>query len=556
MEYLILAAALLILFVIYLIRCSLEEKKLWRNLKKSLTENYGKPSTKKYQEGRLKTIAGHFQNKKTEDAIDAITWNDLDLNRVFQSMDFTLSAAGEESLYTMLRCPVFEEDTLKERETLIRYFMLHPDDRVTMQMLFAKIGRTGKYSIYDYIAYLDDVEQGSNRSHYLMLGLMAMAVILCFFNPGYGLLVLCVLLCINMVTYFKQKKEIDPYITTFAYFIRILKVTEEFSAHPIEILKPWMEQIAAGRAKFKKFRRFSSVLMQQNSMSGNPIDVVMDYLRMGLHVNLIKFNTMLREAKKYKQDMIRIIETMGYIEAMISIGAYRSSLPDYTLPEFGQKGLCARKLYHPLIKDPVANSVTLTKGMLLTGSNASGKSTFLKTVALSQILAQTIYTVPADSYQTDFYAVYTSMALRDDLATSSSYFMVEIKSLKRIIDAGKEKKHPVMCFVDEVLRGTNTVERIAASTEILKSLAEDHIFSFAATHDVELTKLLEDAYENYHFEERIENNEISFPYQLCQGRANSRNAIRLLQMLGYEEALIQRAEKRASDFIEQGEWSK
>ncbi|MCI6034462.1 MAG: hypothetical protein MRZ88_01080, partial [Firmicutes bacterium] len=92
--------------------------------------------------------------------------------------------------------------------------------------------------------------------------------------------------------------------------------------------------------------------------------------------------------------------------------------------------------------------------------------------------------------------------------------------------------------------------------EILKSLTEDHIFSFAATHDVELTKLLEDAYENYHFEERIENNEISFPYQLCQGRANSRNAIRLLQMLGYEEALIQRAEKRASDFIEQGEWSK
>ena len=84
-------------------RTFLEEKKLWRNLKKSLTENYGKPSTKKYQEGRLKTIAGHFQNKKTEDAIDAITWNDLDLDRVFQSMDFTLSAAGEESLNTMLR---------------------------------------------------------------------------------------------------------------------------------------------------------------------------------------------------------------------------------------------------------------------------------------------------------------------------------------------------------------------------------------------------------------------------------------------------------------------
>ena len=553
MEYLILAAALLILFVIYLIRCSLEEKKLWRNLKKSLTENYGKPSTKKYQEGRLKTIAGHFQNKKTEDAIDAITWNDLDLDRVFQSMDFTLSAAGEESLYTMLRCPVFEEDTLKERETLIRYFMLHPDDRVTMQMLFAKIGRTGKYSIYDYIAYLDDVEQGSNRSHYLMLGLMAMAVILCFFNSGYGLLVLCVLLCINMVTYFKQKKEIDPYITTFAYFIRILKVTEEFSAHPIEILKPWMEQIAAGRAKFKKFRRFSSVLMQQNSMSGNPIDVVMDYLRMGLHVNLIKFNTMLREAKKYKQDMIRIIETMGYIEAMISIGAYRSSLPDYTLPEFGQKGLCVRKLYHPLIGDPVANSIQMQKGVLITGSNASGKSTFLKTIAINTILAQTVHTCIAKDYCGSFMKVLTSMALRDNLAGGESYYMVEIRSLKRILEEC-EKPEPVLCIVDEVLRGTNTIERIAASSQILHSLAKPKVLAMAATHDIELSYVLEKEYDNYHFEEEIQENDVVFDYKLRTGRAMTRNAIRLLAMIGYDPKIIEAAQESAKHFEETGVW--
>lgn len=84
------------------------------------------------------------------------------------------------------------------------------------------------------------------------------------------------------------------------------------------------------------------------------------------------------------------------------------------------------------------------------------------------------------------------MALRDDLNAQNSYYIVEIKSLKRILDAvDKDDKRPVLCFVDEVLRGTNTVERIAASSEILKSLRYKNVLVFAATHDIELTYLLE-----------------------------------------------------------------
>ena len=129
--------------------------------------------------------------------------------------------------------------------------------------------------------------------------------------------------------------------------------------------------------------------------------------------------------------------------------------------------------------------------MLLTGSNASGKSTFLKTVALGAIMAQTINTCPADHYEACFFHICSSMALRDDLDSGESYYIVEIKSLKRILDQAGQ--YPLLCFVDEVLRGTNTVERIAASTQILKSLGRKNLICFAATHDSELKELLKDS---------------------------------------------------------------
>jgi len=138
------------------------------------------------------------------------------------------------------------------------------------------------------------------------------------------------------------------------------------------------------------------------------------------------------------------------------------------------------------------------------------------------------------------------MSLQDDPVNGDSYYMVEIKSVKRILDQAKQKdSRPVLCFVDEVLRGTNTVERIAASTQIMKMLARGRTLCFAATHDGELTRLLEKEYDNYHFEERIEGNDIFFPYQLMKGPAVSRNAIALLKMLGYDEKITAQAEALA-----------
>ena len=145
------------------------------------------------------------------------------------------------------------------------------------------------------------------------------------------------------------------------------------------------------------------------------------------------------------------------------------------------------------------------------------------------------------------------MALTDSIRNGESYFVVEIKSLKRILDAG-DGTVPVLCCIDEVLRGTNTVERIAASARILKSLDRKDYITFAATHDIELTRLLNDEYANYHFEEEVTWNDVKFNYLLKTGPAVSRNAIKLLSVMGYDKALINDAESMVEHFMSTGNW--
>jgi DNA mismatch repair ATPase MutS len=147
------------------------------------------------------------------------------------------------------------------------------------------------------------------------------------------------------------------------------------------------------------------------------------------------------------------------------------------------------------------------------------------------------------------------MALKDNLFNNESYYIAETKSLKRIINSVNEDVLTV-CFVDEILRGTNTVERIAASAEVLKYLTLNNCLCIAATHDVELTHILNEYFENYHFREEIVSNEILFDYKIYEGRSTTQNAIKLLGILGYDKSIVQSATDRAKSFLKEGVWGK
>jgi DNA mismatch repair ATPase MutS len=187
---------------------------------------------------------------------------------------------------------------------------------------------------------------------------------------------------------------------------------------------------------------------------------------------------------------------------------------------------------------------------LISGSNASGKSTFIKAAAVSAILAQTVNTCLAQRFAMRRALVMTSMAVRDNVTAGESYFVTEIKSLKRILD----KNIFFICFIDEILKGTNTAERIAASAATLKFFESLDCLCVAATHDIELTRMLKDGYDNYHFEETVTNEGITFDYKIKTGPTQTRNAIKLLEVLGFDEGITADAHRLAQVYDASGKW--
>ena len=424
-----------------------------------------------------------------------------------------------------------------------------------------RLGHLGKYSLYDYLDNLDYLGERSNRKIVLGNLLYLPFLLLLFVQPAMGTIGIVLCMLWHIMTYFREKKVIEPYIISFAYVLRLIDVCEELEKQKIPVYRRELDELREALKSLRELRRGAYWVMagNQGKIGGNPLDILADYLRMILHLDIWQFNLMLRKLRLKTNEVDRLLGITGYLDMAISVGGFRRSLEGYCIPQLEEN---ANKVYlhmeggwHPLLTHPVKNSIRADRGVLLTGSNASGKSTFLKMVAVNAVLAQTIHTCTAESYHAPVFRIFSSMALRDSIQNGESYYIVEIRSLKRILDAAQTETAPVLSFVDEVLRGTNTVERIAAATQILIHLSESGVLCFTATHDIEMTELLKDCYDNYHFEEVIRDGDISFPYELLPGRAGTRNAIRLLALMGYDKEITERAATQAEDFIQTGKWS-
>ncbi len=569
MEYLIFALAMFFFIVLIMIKGYWDSRQEQKKFVRKLYEQYGSAIDREYGPGELEQhISMYYKKHEEAHQIDDITWYDLHLDDVYRKINYSHSAAGDEYLYYRLRTPLQSREELELEEKHIQYFMAHEKERVALQRQFARLGRMRKYSLYEYLEYLDTLGTRNSIRYYLAVVLVLIGISMMFYSVPVGLCALLLILCRNMIFYFKEQKEIEPYITSFHYISRLVESAELIGKEAIAEIAPEREQLLSCCKAMEGFRRNSFIILSggrsgMGSVSSNPLEILFDYVRMIFYLDLIKFNQMLHMVQKHLSEIDRMATVIGELETAIVIGEYRTGLKgEYCVPELlsgngDDTFLKLEQLYHPLLNEPVKNDIEVKKGVLLTGSNASGKSTFLRAVALNAILAQTIHTCMARAYRGGMFYIYSSMSLQDDLVSGDSYYMVEVKSILRILkevqEAGKDGKQ-VLCFVDEVLRGTNTVERIAASTQILKALADRNAICFAATHDLELTKLLDGIYDNYHFEEEIADEDIFFPYRLQKGPAVSRNAIALLKVLGYDEALVKDAEAMAEDFLNTGRW--
>lgn len=557
MEYIVPSCIVLCLLVVKGILDSKKEKKL--RYEKFFKE-FGTISEETYSEEKLKSLKSYYESvKSSKYDIDDITWNDLELEELYFILNQTVSAVGEEYLYAMLRQPRFETDELKERERLIRFFLEHPRARADIQNALFQIGKNRRHSVYACMDFMKTMKSESCLFHYISCFALIGCILAAFTVPTVGVFLTFAVATVNMVTYLKYRAKLELCLSTVTNIVRMLYAAQDLGKLGIPEIQAYTEKMQQLNRNFSGFKR-NFWIIGSRKPTGDLWDMLASYLRMLFHMDLIKFNSMLKIYEKHAEDLKQLYEAAGYLDALCSVASFRAFLgtDGYCIPVFSENSkpvFEAELLYHPLLDSPVKNTVKTDKSVLLTGSNASGKSTFLKSVAIGALLAQTIHTVPAKSYKGSLFQILSSMALRDNMQESESYFIVEIKSLKRIFEAAKA---PVctLCFVDEVLRGTNTVERIAASREVLSGLTGNgRTICFAATHDIELTYLLEKECDNYHFEEQVTDELVEFDYILRKGRATSRNAIKLLSMIGYPRAIIEKAEQSATHFLQTGEWT-
>ena len=554
-------AVCLLLFVLWIIYENYKNKK--RILTK-IRRNWGKPYTRQYEPGDIEQISHYFRRREKEGfAIDDITWNDLDMDRLYKMVNQTISSPGEDVLYDMMRRPVFSQAEIDKRDELIDFFSQHEKEREHMQLLLSQIGKTRLGSLSDTVLALKSSSEVKTGIHWFMLILLVLNVaVLLPVKPVVGFFCFIVLMITNITIYYagNDRKLIEAYLDCYAHLLRMLSVAEKIKNVQWSETRKQMSAIAEARAVFKGLNRKAIFLTSKNTDGGDPAQILMDYIRMLTHIDILVYNGLLKKIQDKTDSILKLIDNIGELDACISSASFRELLTLWCKPEFKswesgvtQIEMAVEDLYHPLLQEAVANSFQVAGGTLVTGSNASGKSTFLKNVAMNSILAQTLVTCTCSSYQAPFLKVMTSMALRDDIESGESYFIVEIKSLKRILEESK-KREPLLCIIDEVLRGTNTVERIAASSRILNALRQKWVLPFAATHDIELSYILDSQYENYHFEEDVQEKEVVFSYILKKGRATSRNAIQLLDMLGYDKEIVEDARNAAFNFENKGIW--
>lgn len=534
-----------------------ENKRRKLALKQRLKNTWGQIPDREYAYEDFHHISQFFRQREKEGFfIDDITWNDLDMDRIFMLLNQTFSAVGSDCLYDILRNPVFEEKELKYRERLMQFFTKHQEIREQVQIILASIRKSGSNSIYENIHMTTEVNIKGKKVQIGFCSAFFLSLLVFILAPNLGVFLFLLVCVVNIVAYMSQKQEVDAYLSSFKNVLQLLEAYKKLEKLKIPELETAMERGIPAQKKLAGFQKRSSLVIDRSSTGGGLEGMLMDYIRMLTHLDLIKFQDMMKCMKENQKELEELIYTLGYIDSMISIASFRETLPYYSCPELKENEkayMDVENLYHPLIENPVANSISAKGGVLVTGSNASGKSTFLKNIAINTIFAQTIHTCTATSYCAPYFQVMTSMALRDDLGSGESYYIVEIRSLKRILDAAKSGKN-LLCIIDEVLRGTNTIERIGASSQILAHICGENVLPFAATHDIELSYMLQAYYQNYHFEEEIREKDVIFNYLLKKGRVTTRNAIRLLKMIGYDRNLIVEAEKAVQEFEASGTW--
>lgn len=363
-------------------------------------------------------------------------------------------------------------------------------------------------------------------------------------NPIYENLLKSVLV-INLILAFANMAKSTAILSPIGDFYKNIKVYDNlfkeiektsFESKYLNELKETLNKDGGSINAVKSLKKIGSYIELRQNFLGN---IILNGIFLWDFNCIDMFD---KWKKSYGKNMRSYLEVVGEFEALISLASITYIRDDYTFANINEfknekPNIDFKNLKHPLIKieDAVGNSIDL-KGQtcVITGSNMSGKTTFLRSIGINLVLAYAGGPVLASSFDTSIMKILTSIRVEDNVNKGISTFYAELLRIKEMTEYNKHKR-PMICLIDEIFKGTNSADRIICATESIKKLSQPWSITLVSTHDFELCNLESDKSinaVNYHFAEYYQNNEIKFDYNIQEGRCVTTNAKVLLKMVG------------------------
>jgi len=471
------------------------------------------------------------------------TFMDLDMDEVFMFLDRTCSKVGQQFLYQVLRTIPGDNARKGRFEDIIQIIKQNPEVHDKILLEISSLNNREAY----YISSLfleDHIEKPTWFWIIPVLSLISLgSILLSFFFPQM-LIFLIFLLAVNFGIHYWNKSNLYKYSSSIPQLLRLNQAAKSIAG--LEVMRGInpgiMKSVKAIDSLGIQMSLFKLEAKMQSEI-GQAVEHLLELIKALLLIEPLVLFNVLKQLDSKRAHVQQIYTFVGEIDTAISINFLRQDTPYFCLPTITteNKQITAVEVYHPLIFGSVANSINLPgKSALLTGSNMSGKTTFIRTMGINSIVAQTINTCFAKEVIMPPLKIHSAIRISDDLLNDKSYYFEEVLTIKELLresDSGVGN----LFLLDEMFKGTNTVERIASGKAVLTYLNKGNSIVFVATHDLELTELLEGDFSMFHFTEAVEGDSIMFDYKIKPGNLSTTNAIKILELNDYPKEVTEEA---------------
>ncbi|GAF03916.1 MutS-related protein [Saccharicrinis fermentans] len=495
-------------------------------------------------------IEKYYRSKKQEDVLQSLsdkTCEDLDFQELFMFVDRTASKVGQQYLYHQLRSIPKQPKPWAHEEKIMDAFTEDANFRDAVRKQLAKLSKDEASLI---AGLFQEAHLKPPRWFFVVpvLSLFSLLSLTLLCLSSVFVIPLVIILLVNMGIHYWNKKNLYGYIGSIPQLLQMNHVASKLFQQPLfRFMNP---NLQASFQIINQVRNRMFFFQLEAKIQGDLAAVfwsLLEVMKICFLVEPLLLFGVLKRLSNKRKAIEELFMFVGQIDVLYSIASLRHGLDYYCKPQIENRDdvFSVQEMYHPLIKDCVVNSIYLhDKSVLLTGSNMSGKTSFVRSVGLNVLTGLTLNTCFAKTMITPYTRIYSAIRISDDLMNDKSYYFEEVQSIKEMIDR-KDDSHHNLFLLDEIYKGTNTIERVAAGKAVLSALAVKNNKVMVSTHDMELTDMLCDQYDLYHFSETINNNNVDFDYKLKKGKIFRRNAIRILELNGYPEEIIKDAHETA-----------